>query len=166
MAVGHYLIALGSNVRHYRYGSPANVVRAAIDALAAEVGISVECVSPIMSSAPLGPSRRQYANAVAILCTELDPPELLTLLKDVERSFGRKKRGLRWGSRVIDLDIVLWSGGVWVTDGLIVPHKQFRQRAFVLAPALAIAPDWRDPLSGLTLRQLHARLTRPAPLLR
>ncbi len=47
---------------------------------------------------------------------------------------------------------------------LIVPHVSFRERGFVLHPAAALAPDWRDPVGGLTLRQLRARLTRPRPL--
>jgi 7,8-dihydro-6-hydroxymethylpterin-pyrophosphokinase len=46
----------------------------------------------------------------------------------------------------------------------LAPHPQFRRRAFVLGPACAIARGWRDPVSGLTLAQLHARLTRRRPL--
>ena len=64
---------------------------------------------------------------------------------------------------MLDLDLVLWSGGAWSSPGLIVPHPAYRERAFVLGPMLAVAPDWRDPLSGLSTRQLHARLTRPRP---
>jgi 2-amino-4-hydroxy-6-hydroxymethyldihydropteridine diphosphokinase len=58
---------------------------------------------------------------------------------------------------VLDLDIVLWSGGAWSSPDLTVPHIAFRERGFVLDPAAAIAPAWRDPVSGLTLRQLAAR---------
>jgi 2-amino-4-hydroxy-6-hydroxymethyldihydropteridine diphosphokinase len=69
---------------------------------------------------------------------------------------------------VLDCDIVLWSGGVWRSGGrtmpLAIPHPAFAIRAFVLTPALAIAPGWRDPVSGLTLAHLHARLTRRRPL--
>ena len=69
-----------------------------------------------------------------------------------------------WGDRVLDLDIILWSGGVWRSVDLKIPHPAFAQRRFVLDPACTIAPDWRDPLSGLTLAQAQARLTRPRPL--
>lgn len=150
-----YLIALGSNVRHHRHGLPPQVLRAALTALG-ESGLQVERVSHVVSTAPLGPSLRRYANAAAILTADLAPDALLRRLKAIERRFGRRG-GRRWSSRVLDLDIVLWSGGAWTSPGLTVPHVAFRQRRFVLDPAAAIAPGWRDPLSGLTLRQLEAR---------
>lgn len=150
-----YLIALGSNVRHHRHGLPPAVLRAALADLAAG-GIAVERASHVLSTAPLGPSPRRYANAAALVATDLDPAALLRRLKAIERRFGRRG-GRRWASRVLDLDIVLWSGGAWSEPGLIVPHVSFRERGFVLAPAAAIAPAWRDPVTGLTLRQLAAR---------
>lgn len=115
---------------------------------------------PVIASAPVGPSQRRYANSAAQIATALEPPQLLALLKRVERAFGRRRGGQRWRSRVLDLDIVLWSGGAFVSRELTIPHPLFRERDFVLAPAAAIAPHWRDPLGNLTLRQIHARLTR------
>lgn len=135
---------------------------AAVEALAL-LG-DVTAVAPVLASDPVGPSMRRYANGAALLETGLEPVELLAALKRIERQFGRTGRGQRWSSRVIDLDIVLWSGGCFAAPGLVVPHRLFRQRDFVLRPAVAIAPAWRDPVSGLTLRQLHSRLTRPRPL--
>ena len=158
-----YLIALGSNRRHPRHGAPAQVLRAALAALEGE-NVRVEAVSPIVASTPLGHSQRRYANAAAIVVSRCQPVELLTQLKSIERRFGRRQSGRRWGSRVLDLDIVLWEAGRWASPGLIVPHIAFRARAFVLTPAAAIAPHWRDPVTGLTLKQLHSRLTRPRPL--
>ncbi|MBS0481601.1 MAG: 2-amino-4-hydroxy-6-hydroxymethyldihydropteridine diphosphokinase [Proteobacteria bacterium] len=162
-AAGCYLIALGSNRRHHRYGAPERVLSAALEVLNG-TEVRVIKASPVIRSAPLGPSRRRYANRAALVATRLDPPALLALLKRIERQFGRRRGGQRWTSRVLDLDIVLWGGGPWTSPGLTVPHPAFRQRAFVLVPALNIAPRWRDPLTGLTLRQLHARLTLPRPL--
>ncbi|MDE2412987.1 MAG: 2-amino-4-hydroxy-6-hydroxymethyldihydropteridine diphosphokinase [Sphingomonadales bacterium] len=155
-----YLIALGSNVRHHRHGPPERVLAAALDALR-DAGVTVGGVSPVMRSAPLGPSRRRYANAAALIETGLMPPDLLALLKRAERRFGRRSGGRRWTSRVLDLDVIFWSAGTWVSPGLTVPHLEFRQRAFVLQPAAAIAPRWRDPLTGLTPRHLAARLAKP-----
>lgn len=152
-----YAIALGSN-RRGRHGGPVAEVRAAIAALE-----GVVAVSPIIASAPLGPSIRRFANAAVLLESALEPPELLARLKAIERAFGRR-RGARWGARVIDLDIVLWSGGSWGTAALTVPHIAFRDRGFVLDPLRTIAPDWRDPVTGLSIRQLHARLHKRAPL--
>ena len=158
-----YLIALGSNKRHHRHGRPHQVLRAALIALA-ESGLTVEAESPILVSAPLGPSLRRYANGAALVSTDLVPDELLAALKTIEQRFGRRSGGQRWASRVLDLDLVLWSGGAWSSPGLIVPHAAYRERDFVLTPATALAPRWRDPLSGLSLRQLKARLTRPRPM--
>ena len=160
-----YLIALGSNKRHHRHGAPAGVLAAALDALAAQ-GIAVLAVAPVLQSAPLGPSKRRYANGAALIESDLDPEELLALLKSTERQFGRRSGGQRWASRVLDLDIVLWSGGAWSSPDLTVPHKSFRQRDFVLRPARALAPLWRDPITGLSLNHLHARLTQPRRLRR
>ena len=161
-----YLIALGGNVRHPRYGAPPALLRAALQALDGEKGIRLKAASRIVASAPLGPSRRRYANAAAVVRSKLDPPELLVRLQGIEQGFGRRRLGQRWGARTLDLDIVLWSGGAWVSPGLNIPHPAFRTRGFVLAPALAIARAWRDPLTGLTIAQLAARLRRPRALAR
>ena len=160
MVQQRYLIALGSNQRHHRHGRPAQVLGAALAALK-RAGLNLLAVAPVISSAPLGPSRRRYANGAALIKTRLDPEELLDLLKAVEAGFGRRHTGQRWTARVLDLDIVLWSGGAWSSPGLIIPHREFRGRGFVLQPATAIVPRWSDPVTGLSLRQLYARLTRP-----
>lgn len=156
MATSTYAIAIGSN-RPGRHGGPVAEVRAAIAALE-----GVRAVAPIMASAPLGPSLRRYANSVLLLDASLPPPAMLAQLKAIERSFGRR-RGRRWGSRVIDLDIILWSGGCWHGPGLCVPHVAFRERLFVLRPLRQVAPDWRDPVSGRTIRQLHQLVDRARP---
>ena len=158
----HYLIALGSNQRHVRLGSPEQVLVAALLDLNRK-GLKLMASAKTIRSAPLGPSRRRYANSAALVKSKLDPPELLARLKHIEAKFGRRRGGQRWTARVLDLDIVLWSGGVWSSPGLTVPHREFRGRSFVLAPALTIAGTWRDPITGLSLRHLQARLTRPRP---
>ncbi|WP_375392622.1 2-amino-4-hydroxy-6-hydroxymethyldihydropteridine diphosphokinase [uncultured Sphingomonas sp.] len=152
-----YAIALGSN-RRGRHGNPAAEVRAAAAALGGLVALS-----PVVTSAPVGPSARRYANAAALIRTNEPPPVLLARLKAIERRFGRR-RGRRWGARVIDLDITLWSGGRWRAATLVIPHRALAARVFVLGPLAAIAPGWREPATGLTVRQLLARLTRPRPL--
>jgi 2-amino-4-hydroxy-6-hydroxymethyldihydropteridine diphosphokinase len=156
MARTSYAIALGSN-RRSRHGSPAETLRAAMAAL------DVETASGIRTTPALGPAGRSFANAVAIVDSELAPDALLAELKAVERRFGRRP-GRRWGPRVLDLDIILWSGGAWGGPAPIVPHPEFRTRAFVLQPLAEIAPGWRDPVTGATVRQLLARLTAPRPL--
>jgi 2-amino-4-hydroxy-6-hydroxymethyldihydropteridine diphosphokinase len=150
MAKTSYALAFGSN-RRSRHGSPAATVRAAIAALGAKR------VSRIRTTPALGPAGRSFANAAAIVATDADPPGLLATLKAIERDFGRRG-GQRWGPRVLDIDILLWSGGAWAGGGLVVPHLEMRGRGFVLEPLAEIAPGWRDPLSGLTVRQLLFRL--------
>ena len=157
-----YLIALGSNIRHPRHGDPRRVVAAAVAALS-EAGLAIEAVSPLIASAPLGPSRRRYANAAAIVSSGLAPEALLDRLQAVEQAFGRRRRGSRWRARVLDLDLILWSEGPWASRRLILPHPEYRRRRFVLVPASMIAPDWRDPLTGLSLRHLRHRLGRATP---
>lgn len=156
MAEQRYLIALGSNMRHVRHGRPEQVLRAALKRLPG----TIAAVAPVIASPPLGPSRRRYANGAVLLQSPLMPLAMLDALHRLERDFGRRRRGQRWAARVLDLDIVLWSGGAWASPGLVIPHPAFRQRRFVLGPARAIVPDWRDPLTGLTVRQLLARLER------
>jgi 2-amino-4-hydroxy-6-hydroxymethyldihydropteridine diphosphokinase len=156
-----YLIALGSNRRHGLYGSPPHVVRAAMEECAA-LG-TVVARSPVIATPAMGAAQRRFANAALVLKSELAPPALLAALKRMEREFGRRP-GQRWGDRVLDCDIILWSGGVWRSAGLIIPHPAYAQRGFVLTPARTVARDWRDPVRGFSIAQLHARLTRPRPL--
>ena len=144
-------------------GAPRRVIAAALAALEAE-GLVVEAVSPVMDSAPIGPSARRYANAAAVIVSDLAPRELLERLQCIERAFGRRRHGRKWRARPLDLDIVLWSGGAWSNPSLTIPHREFRHRAFVLGPGAVIAPSWRDPVTGFTLRHLAARLTRPRPV--
>ena len=148
-----FAIALGSN-RRSRHGPPAATVRAAL------AGLEPLAASPVLATAAVGPAGRSFANAAAILAADESPLELLDRLKRLERAFGRRG-GRKWGPRVLDLDIILWSGGAFAAPGLLVPHPEYRRRRFVLAPLAAIAPDWRDPVTGLTVRQLLHRLQRP-----
>jgi 2-amino-4-hydroxy-6-hydroxymethyldihydropteridine diphosphokinase len=158
-----YLIALGSNRRHIRYGRPEDVIRAAARKMDKK-GIKVKRLSSVHRTVALGPAGRDFANAAALVKTRLSPPELLRKLKKMERKFGRR-HVRRWGPRVLDLDIILWSGGAWPSRlgwhsarDLAVPHRAMDGRDFVLSPALEVAPDWRHPLYGLSIRQMHARL--------
>jgi 2-amino-4-hydroxy-6-hydroxymethyldihydropteridine diphosphokinase len=161
MAKTSYAVALGSNRRHGRHGAPARIVAAAAAALHGK-DARLLALSTIRLTAAMGPAGRGFANAAALIESRLDPPELLAHLKQMEGAFGRRA-GRRWGPRVLDLDIVLWSEGPWEGAGLVIPHPDFRARRFVLEPLAEIAPGWRDPLSGRTIRQLlhRARVRGP-----
>ena len=140
-------------------GRPRNVIAAAL-AQPEGAGCTVEAMSPTIDTDPIGPSHRRYANAAALVAAPIDPPKMLDLLQRVEAAFGRKRRGARWRARPLDLDIVLWSGGLWLDERLAIPHPAFRERDFVLGPAATIASEWRDPHTGFTLRQLAGKLRR------
>ena len=153
-----YAIAIGSNRPHGRHGRPAGVVEAAIARLDQDFGLFD--ASPIILNAAHGGAGRDFANAVALVESELEPPDMLVRLKAIEREFGRR-RGKRWGPRVLDLDVAMWSGKRWRSRRLTVPHLQLGKRSFVLNPLAAIAPNWR--LEGpLTARHLAHRLARRA----
>ena len=154
-----YAIAIGSNRCHGRHGRPASVVAEAIATLDHDFGLFD--ASPILINPAHGLAGRDFANAVAIVESDLDPAAMLDALKATEREFGRR-RGRRWGSRVLDLDLILWSGGNYRSPSLTIPHPALEQRSFVLQPLASIAPNWR--LKGsLTARHLAHRLARRAP---
>lgn len=150
-----YAIAIGSNRPHGRHGRPAGVVEAAIARLDQDFGLFD--ASPIILNPAYGLAGRDFANAVALVESDLEPPEMLQRLKAMEREFGRR-RGKRWGPRVLDLDIVLWSGGKFRSRRLTIPHPQLAKRSFVVHPLAAIAPDWR--IGALSARHLARRLAR------
>lgn len=164
MLPSHYLIALGSNRPHHLYGPPARILAAAGQFLDSE-RLALTALSRVMGSRPIGPSQRRFANGAAIVTTTLDPPALLRQLKAIEAVFGQR-RGQRWGQRALDLDIILWSGGIFASSQppLAIPHPAFAERNFVLTPARQIAPDWRDPISGRTIAQLAAINQAPRPV--
>lgn len=146
-------------MRHAQIGPPRAVLDAALEVLE-DLGLVIEAVSPIFDNPPLGPSQRRFANAAMAVECDRDPHSMLSLLKATEAAFGRERRGQRWRARVLDLDIILWNGGAWASTGLTIPHPAFRKRDFVLRPASAIAGAWRDPISGLSVHQLNARLAK------
>ncbi|HVL79818.1 MAG TPA: 2-amino-4-hydroxy-6-hydroxymethyldihydropteridine diphosphokinase [Sphingomicrobium sp.] len=151
-----YAIAIGSNRRHGRHGRPAQVVEAAIARLDQDFGLFD--ASPILLNPAHGGAGRDFANAVALIESALEPPEMLKCLKAIERDFGRRP-GRRWGSRVLDLDIADWSGAPFKSRRLTIPHPAVERRGFVLQPLAIVAPSWR--LRGsLTVRHLAHRLAR------
>ena len=151
-----YAVALGSNRPHGRHGRPGGVIGAAIARLDEEFGLFD--ASPIMLNPAQGGAGRDFANAVALVETDLDPEALLKALKAIERDFGRRP-GRRWGARVLDLDILAWSGGRVRARRLTIPHPRLATRAFAIGPLATIAPDWRL-IGSLTARHLATRLAR------
>lgn len=153
-----YAIAIGSNRSHGRHGRPTAVVQAAVAEL--DRRFSLFDASAVMLNPAAGGAGREFANAVALIESDLDPLAMLSALKAVEAAFGRRP-GKRWGPRVLDLDILLWSGGTFRSRTLTIPHTSLEQRAFMLLPLAQVAPNWRVR-GSFTARQLAWRLRRPA----
>jgi 2-amino-4-hydroxy-6-hydroxymethyldihydropteridine diphosphokinase len=157
-----YAIGIGSNRPLSHTLTPGAIAANAITALDA-APLTLIARSPIIFTRPIGPSSRSYANAAAIVATALEPLAMLDALQAIERHF-RRRRFRRWGARTLDLDLLLWSGGMVREKRLTIPHPAFHDRDFVLAPLRTIAPRWLDPSSGLTTEHLLARLTRSKPV--
>ena len=154
-----YAIAIGSNRPHGRHGRPADVVAAAVARLEAE--FTLFDASAILLNPASGSAGREFANAVALVESDLEPPAMLAALKAIERDFGRRG-GRRWGTRVLDLDIAAWDGGRVRSRRVTVPHPRLVERRFVIGPLASVAPRWR--LAGaLTAAHFSHRLARARP---
>ena len=149
-----YALALGSNRPLSARLAPARLLKEAVR-LIAQSG-TVLAVAPVIKTPPLGPSRRIFANSAVLVESALPPETMLLQLQAIEHGLGRQ-RFMHWGARRLDIDVILWSGGRWNSRSLHIPHRAFRERDFVLTPLCAIAPDWRDPVSGLSIRHLRFR---------
>jgi len=159
MALAH--IALGSNLPSLT-GHPDATLAAALPQLASIGRITAR--SSLYSTTPVGLSNQpRFLNAVVVLDTPLAPRTLLTALLFIERLFGRDRAvAVPNGPRTLDLDILLYGDLIHSEPGLEIPHPRLAQRAFVLVPLAEIAPDLRDPRSGLTAAQLLANLAPAA----
>lgn len=136
-------------------GDRASSLLAAVKALQA-FG-QIHAVSPVYETAPVGElNQPAFLNAAVEIETALAPLELLNAAKSVENALGRIPR-TRWGPREIDIDLVLWENFTLTSETLTLPHPEFRKRCFVLAPLADIAPEARDPETGLCIAELFAR---------
>ena len=138
-------ISLGANI-----GDTRPNMRAAVAALDRDSDCRVTAVSSLYSTTPVGfDDQPDFLNAVVEMRTALSPAQLLALCNKIERQIGRK-RTIRWGPRVIDIDILLYNDMVMRDGDLILPHPRMMERVFVLAPLAEIAPDvmLRDDVSA------------------
>jgi len=136
-------IGLGSNM-----GDKAANIHKALELLGASPGVRVNRVAPYYHTAPVGYTGQDwFVNTVAELITELSPRDLLSLLLAVEDSLGRV-RAVRWGPRVIDLDLLMFGKIEINTPELTLPHPRMHERAFVMVPLADLEPELEIPGRG------------------
>ena len=145
---------------HPDYGDPVNTLGEAVRRL--RQVLTVVRQSSWYRSAPVPASDQPwFVNAVLAVETQMPEGELLQMLHETERAFGRVRRR-KWEARIIDLDLLAYHNRVTEnTDqlsGPVLPHPHMQERAFVLAPIEEIAPEWRHPVSGLRASQLLKKL--------
>lgn len=137
-------IGLGANL-----GDPERAVRDALLALAALPESRLLASSRLYRTPAWGRiDQPDYINAAALLETRLAAEALLVHLLDIERQAGRVRDGVRWGPRLLDLDVLLYGDQSIDTHGLRVPHPHLHARAFALVPLAEIAAEAPFPGHG------------------
>lgn len=146
-------LALGSNL-----GDRLANLKSACASLAP--GVMLVKTSPIYQTAPWGFTLQpDFLNLVAEATTNLEPEELLAVLKDLEIKLGRQAN-FRNGPRLIDIDILFYGDRVFRSPRLTIPHPRLAERPFVLIPLGDLAPDLVHPVTGQTILQLQAAAGR------
>jgi 2-amino-4-hydroxy-6-hydroxymethyldihydropteridine diphosphokinase len=141
-------LSLGSNI-----GEREQMLAAAIGALNA-AGVRVLRASPLYETEPVeAPAQRWFLNQVVEAETTLFPKQLLARTSRIERELGRQRLVAK-GPRTIDIDILFYGDTRVNTPELTIPHPRFSERRFVLAPMADLAPDFRDPVTRRTVREL------------
>ena len=147
-------IGLGSNLK-----DPKAQIKRALASLNNKDGAKLINVSSFYESKPLleipGPN---YLNAVCKIETKLSAIDLLDLCQEIEES-QKRVREVKWGSRTIDLDILLYGEQVISNKRLSIPHPEAINRAFVLVPLFEIEPSIKFPLLG-SIKDLLERIDK------
>ncbi len=146
-------IGVGSNL-----GEPARNIDKAKELLLSCRDITFVKSSSLYETEPWGLSEQpRFVNAVWLIETDLSPSGLFVLLKDIESRMGRKKV-VKYGPRVIDLDILFYGNIIYQDSNLTIPHPRISERSFVLFPLCEIAPDFVHPVKEMKVSLLREKL--------
>lgn len=146
-----YLL-LGSNL-----GDRQGYLRQAINLIEEEVA-PVSVASSLYETQSWGKTDEpDYLNQVVCIKTELPADTILKKILNIELMMGRK-REVKWGSRIIDIDILFYGSDIIDEPNLVVPHPQLHNRMFTLAPLAEIAPDFVHPILGKHIFELKTEL--------
>lgn len=102
----------------------------------------------------------KFLNQVIELGYEGKPEELLVQLQKIEFNLGRT-RTIKWGPRLIDLDILFFDDLVIQSADLQIPHPGIPDRRFTLLPLVQLAPELLHPVIGQTLQELLSQCKDP-----
>lgn len=134
-------VGIGSNV-----GDRAQFVRSAVAQLNSTEGVEITATSSLYETSPIGgPPQRSYVNMVVRIRASLDHRALLEVCQGIEQKLGREESDIRWGPRVVDLDILTFDNTKISEPDLEIPHPRMTHRRFVLIPLLEIDADASDP---------------------
>ena len=151
-------IGIGSNLE-----SPQQQVESAIETIGKLETCHLALRSSLYRSAPMcGADQPDYINAVVAILTSDDPFALLDLMQGIESDHGRVRDGQRWGSRTLDLDLLVFGQSKINEPQLTVPHTGIAARNFVLLPFAEIAPDVVVPGLG-SVSTLAQKFSEPVP---
>lgn len=153
------LISLGANL-----GDPLSSMKQALHWLKKSFGeASVNASRFYRTPAIGGPENQQeFLNAVVALETDQSPWDVWHVIRDVEQRMGRT-RNLRWEARAIDIDVLLYEDQRIWTPHFKIPHPRMSMRRFVLEPALEVAANWVEPVSGWSIQKLFEHVTAGPP---
>jgi 2-amino-4-hydroxy-6-hydroxymethyldihydropteridine diphosphokinase len=147
-------LSIGSNL-----GDPLQNCWQGLEALCADGQVKLLARSPFYRTQPVDYlDQNWFINAALLVETVLTPLELLDKIRAVQTGMGRKSDAVRYGPRILDLDIIFYDDLVIDTPHLVVPHPRMHKRRFVLHPICDIDPSVVHPVTGLSVREILNQL--------
>ncbi|MBK9257501.1 MAG: 2-amino-4-hydroxy-6-hydroxymethyldihydropteridine diphosphokinase [Saprospiraceae bacterium] len=145
----NYYLHLGSNV-----GNRAEMLQKAIEALG-KTSAKIISQSAIYETEPWGvKDQESFLNMALLVKSELEPDFFYKKLDDIQRNLG-KVQTIKWGPRVIDIDIIYCDNLIYHSETLSIPHPRRTERNFVLIPLMEISEEFIDPEHQITIEELY-----------